>query len=178
MRFSVAWARIASQNVGLKVATAVLGIAVLSESFAIVFVASKDIPVIERECYTRLRGLASPEPTTKEIKAFLLEALPQRFDSAEVPSLEFLSISEFAVREKEQAVLKQRQISQRILVDDVVIGDKEISVVADRIVAVGKVKSALALNLKVNVQKTSRSEGNPYGLILSSVSQIEEEAKK
>ena len=58
------------------------------------------------------------------------------------------------------------------------VDGKEIVVTADRLLSVGKIKSALSLNVKAVVQQSNRTESNPYGLILSSVSQIEEKEEK
>jgi hypothetical protein len=101
-----------------------------------------------------------------------------RFDSVVYLKDGFLSIEETVFREKEQATLKQRQITQKIVVNDVKVDGKEITVFADRILSVGKIKSVLTLNLKVNVQQSNRTDSNPYGLILSSVNQIEEKEEK
>lgn len=178
MKFNVAWANVAAQNVTLKIATVVLAAVSVVQLFVIGRLASRDIPVIERGCFSRITTPKASEPTKDEIKAFLLEALPMRFDSSVYLKEGFLSLEEAGSREKEQATLKQRQIAQRIVIADVKIDGKEITVAADRLIAIGKVKSALTLNLKVTVQTTNRTESNPYGLVLSSVTQVAEKEDK
>lgn len=178
MRFSLAWAKVASQNVTLKVATVALVITSLGEFIIIGRLALRDPLVIERSCYSRVVSAKQSDPTYEEIRSFLLEALPMRFDSNGFLKDGFLSIEETVAREKEQSTLRQRQMIQKIIVSDVKNEGKDILVFSDRLMSVGKIKSALPLNLKVKVQNTNRSEANPYGLILTSISQIEEKADK
>lgn len=178
MRFSTAWAKVAAQNVTLKLATVILAGVAVVQLFVIGGLASRDLPVIERGCFSRLISTKGETPTNEEIKAFLLDALPMRFDSIAYVKDGFLSLEEAISREKEQVTLKQRQIIQRIVVSDIKVDGKDVSVFADRLIAIGKLKSALTLNLKVTVQQTNRTEANPYGLVLTSVSQIEEKEEK
>ena len=101
-----------------------------------------------------------------------------RFDSIGNSIDGWLAIEESIAREKEIATLKQRQMTQKVLVSEVKFENKDIIVTTDRIMSIGKIKSVLPLNLKVVVQQSTRSESNPYGLILSSISQIEEKEDK
>lgn len=178
MKFTTAWAKTAAQNVTLKIATLVLATVSVVQLFVVGNLASRDLPVIERGCFSRPLQAKPIDPTNSEIESFLIEALVMRFDSIGYLKDGFLSIEETASREKEQTALKQRQIQQRILVQDIKSDGKEVLVTADRILSVGKVKSALAFNLKIVVQQSNRTESNPYGLILTSVSQIEEKEEK
>lgn len=178
MKFSTAWAKTAAQNVTLKVATVILAVVSVVQLFVIAGLASRDLPVIERGCFSRALQTKPQDPTKNEIEAFIIEALPMRFDSNGYLKDGFLSIEEAVSREKEQATLKQRQIFQKIVFQDVKHNGKDVFVTADRLLSVGKIKSALTLNLKVTLQQSNRTESNPYGLILSSVSQIEEKEDK
>lgn len=178
MKFTTAWAKTAAQNVTLKIATLVLAAVSVVQLFVIGGLATRDLPVIERGCFSRPLQAKPVDPTKTEIEAFLIEALPMRFDSNGYLKEGFLSIEETVSREKEQTALKQRQIQQRIVVQDVKFNGKEILITADRLLSIGKIKSALSLNLKVIVQQSNRTESNPYGLILISVSQIEEKEDK
>lgn len=178
MKFNTAWAKTAAQNVTLKIATITLAGATITQLIVIVALATKDLPVIERGCFSRALLAKSSNSTKNEIEAFLVESLPMRFDTASYFKDGFLSIEETTSREKEQTTLKQRQISQKVVITDVKSDNKEILVQADRILSVGKIKSVLPLNLKVSLQQTNRTESNPYGLILSSVNQIEEKENK
>lgn len=178
MKFTTAWAKTAAQNVTLKIATMVLAVISVIQLFVIGGLATRDLPVVERGCFSRPLQAKPLDPTKNEIEAFLIEALPMRFDSNGYLKNGFLSIEETVSREKEQATLKQREIRQKIIIQDVKNEGKEILITADRLLSVGKIKSALTLNLKVIVQQSNRTESNPYGLILSSVIQIEEKEEK
>lgn len=178
MKFSTAWAKTAAQNVTLKIATVVLAAVSVVQLFVIGSLASRDLPIVERGCFSRALQAKPVDPTKNEIEAFLVEALPMRFDTNGYLKEGFLSIEETVSREKEQATLKQREIKQKIIVQDIKNNGKDILITADRFLSVGKIKSALSLNLKVMVQQSNRTESNPYGLILSSVTQIEEKEEK
>lgn len=178
MRFTTAWAKVAAQNVTLKVATVIMAVVTIVQLVIISGLASRDPIVIERSCFSRAIASKSPEPNKDEIKAFLLEALPMRFDSDGYFKEGFLSLEESAARDKEQTTLKQRQMNQRIIISNVVFSEKDVVVLADRLVSIGKIKSALPLNLKITLQQTNRTEANPYGLIISSITQIEDKENK
>lgn len=178
MRFSTAWVKVAAQNVTLKVATVTLSIVALTQLVIISSISSRDPIVIERACFSRTLQPKASEPTSEEIKAFLNEALSMRFDSNSYFKDGFLSLEEATTREREQATLKQKQMEQQIIISGFVIDDKSVSVLADRLISSGKIKSALPLNLKIILQKTNRTESNPYGLILSSTTQIPEKVEK
>lgn len=178
MKFTTAWAKTAAQNVTLKIATLVLAVVSLVQLSLIGGLVTRDLPVIERGCFSRPLQARPTNPTNNEIEAFLVEALPMRFDSNGYLKEGFLTIEEMVSREKEQTMLKQRQIQQRVLVEDVKSDGKEVLITANRLLSVGKIKSVLSLNLRVAVQQSNRTESNPYGLILSSVNQIEEKEDK
>lgn len=178
MRFSTAWAKTAAQNVTLKVATVVLaGVSTVQLSI-IAGLAMKDPIVIERACFTRKVIKKNPEHTQDEIKSFLIETIPMRFDSNGILSEGVLAIEETIAREKEMGTLKSRQMTQRVLVSDVTFKGKDIVAYTDRLISIGKIKSVLPLNIKVAIHQTNRSDSNPYGLIISSISQIEEKEEK
>ena len=178
MKFTTAWAKTAAQNVTLKVATVVLAIVAVVQLFVISGLATRDLPVIERGCFSRPLQTKPIDPSKTETEAFLIEALPMRFDSNGYLKEGFLSLEETVSREKEQTTLNQRQILQKIIIQDVKIDGKDILVTADRLLSVGKIKSAISFNIKVVVQQSNRTESNPYGLIISSVSQIEDKETK
>jgi hypothetical protein len=173
MRFTTAWAKVAAQNVSLKVATILLALVTVCQLGVIASIASKDALVVERGCFSKTTGAKASDPTQDEIRAFLNEALPLRFDSSAYIKNGFLSIEELTAQE--QAALKERQMLQKILVGDVQFANKEILVSTDRLISIGKVKSALPLALKVTIQQTNRTESNPYGLILTSVNEFKEQ---
>lgn len=172
MRFSTAWAKVAAQNVTLKVATVVLAVVSSVQLIIIGQVANRDPLVVERSCYSKIVEAKASVLTNDEIKSFLSESLPMRFDSNGYLKPGFLSLSEAAQRDQELQVIKQRQMLQRILISDITIAGKNITVAADRLISIGKVKSALPLTLKVVLEQTIRTESNPYGLILTNASQV------
>ena len=81
MRYSTAWAKVAAQNVTLKVATVLLGGVSIVQLFTIVGLTTRDLPVIERGCFLKALLLKGSDPTKDEIRSFLNEAIPMRFDS-------------------------------------------------------------------------------------------------
>lgn len=178
MKFSSAWAKTAAQNVTLKVATVVLAVTTISQMILIANLVLKDLPVIEKSCFSKALYTKPLVAGKDEIESFLTESLSMRFDSIAYVKDGFLSIEELSAREKEQAALKQKQINQKIIVSEIKNDGKEIIVLLDRLLSVGKVKSVLSLKIQVVLQKTNRSEANPYGLVLSSVSQIDEKEEK
>lgn len=174
MKFSYAWARVAAQNVTLKVCTVILAIVVLVQLFAITSLALRAPLIVERSCLTRTLSLASSQHSQDEIKAFLQEVLPERLDSDAHPHADYLSMEEAAAREREQAALGEKQMRQRFLFGEASISEKEILVNGDRLISIGKIKSVLPLVLRISVKQVSRSESNPYGLILATISQVED----
>lgn len=178
MRFSVAWAKTAAENVTLKVATVVLAVVVLAELTIIAGIAVKDPLIIERACFSRAIASKHASPNDEEIKSFLAEAIPLRFNSESVAKEGYLAIAEVQSRDKELAQLAQRQMSQKVITNKINILNGKIMVSADRLVSVGKIKSVLPLNLLIVLQETDRTEANSYGLIISSIEQVEVKEEK
>lgn len=174
MRFPLAWARVAAQNVTLKACTVILAIVVMVQLFAITSLALRAPLVVERSCLTRTLVLASNQHGQDEIKAFLQEVLPERLDSDAHPRADYLSMEEAAAREREQAALGEKQMRQRFLFGEASISEKEIVVSGDRLIAIGRIKSVLPLVLRVTIKQVSRSESNPYGLVLAEVSEVKD----
>lgn len=178
MRFAVAWGKIALQNISLKFATLILAIVSLSELTAIFILSSRDLPVIERSCFSKVIPAKTQNVSEEEIKSFLSESVPMRFNTDAYIKDGFLSLEELSFREKEQTALKQRQINQKVYINDIKINDKEVLINTDRVVSVASIKSVLSLNLRIILQKTNRSESNPYGLVLSQVLEQKEKSEK
>ena len=178
MKFSTAWAKVAAQNVTLKVATLILAIISVTQLGVITSLASREPLVIERSCYSRMLPTKNAQPDQNEIKGFLDVALPMRFDSDGYFKEGFLSLQEVGARDKELATIKQRQMNQKIVISDLKIAEKLITITADRLISIGKIKSALPLNLEVTLEQTNRTEANPYGLIIGAINQIEEKEVK
>ncbi len=178
MKFTVAWAKTAAQNVTLKIATITLSIIACVQLVVISITATKTPLIIERSCFSKKMQIENSQITKDEISAFLNESIPMRFDSNGSLKPGFLALDESIQREKEINILKSKQMNQKILINDIKFQDSDILVFADRIISIGKIKSVLALNIKVSVQQTTRNELNVYGLILNSVNQIEEKEDK
>ena len=172
MRFPTAWASVAMQNVTLKIATLVLTIVVVVQLIVISALSMRDLPVIERGCFSSKTAAVPRTPTDDEVNAFLAESIPMRFDTMAYQKDGFLSIDELSKREQEQSVLASRQLSQRVLISDIKHDRGNLTVVADRIFSVGKIKSVLPMILKLGLAKTNRTEANPYGLVLESTEEI------
>lgn len=178
MKFTTALAKTASQNVTLKVATVTLTFISAAQLIIIASLSLKEPLIIDRGCFSKQVSAKSAAITHDEIEAFLTEALPMRFDSNGFLKAGFLALEETASREKELAILKSKQMVQKIMISEVKFQENEIFVLIDRIISIGKIKSVLPLNLKVSLLQTNRSEANNYGLIISSISQIEEKEDK
>ena len=176
MKFPLAWARIAAQNVTLKVCASLLSLVVAVQLIAMTSLALRAPLVVERSCVTRTLALAlaSSQHSQDEIRSFLEEALPARLDSEARFHADYFSLEEGAAREREQAALSAKQMRQRFLFGRASISEKEILVSGDRLISIGKIKSVLPLVLRVTVKQVSRTESNPYGLVLAEVSEVKD----
>lgn len=143
--------------------------------FMSVFSLSQAPLVIERSCDSRVAQVLSNTQTKEEIKAFIEHALPVRFDSnlKSDPAL-WLTLDLNVARESEQKELSSKGINQRVIVRTVEVYQGRYKVEADRLIAIGPVRTAVPLNLIVDISSKVRSVSNPYGLVLSFVDQIKE----
>ena len=132
--------------------------------------------MIERTCFSKLLTTKDGTQTTSEVKAFVTEALSQRFDSVEY-GLTFLSAEERAKAQKEKDDLNSKKIRQRVLISSIDVKEEKITVDADRIIAVDEVRTAFRFPLEIKIATTSRSERNPYGLVLLSAVQVQTDGK-
>ena len=178
MRFTEVWAEVLSQNNSLKWATLSLSVLTVALATCLISLAMREPLVFERECYTKALSPTSSRPSNDEIERFIRVALSKRFDTDALDVPVFLSASELNVRSKEVEELTKKGMSQKVLMNSVKIDQGKITVDADRIISVGKVRSALPLPLNVRVKSTDRSTGNPYGMVISDVSLISGEEKK
>ena len=178
MRFTELWAEVLSQNNSLKWATLSLSVLSVALASCLLSLAMKEPLVFERECFSKSVTLVSASPSNAEIEKFIRLAMEKRFntDALDVPV--FLSASELDVRNREIDELSKKGMSQKVLINSVKIEKDKITVDADRIISVAKIRSALPLPVTVKIKQTDRSNGNPFGLILSDVSLISSEEKK
>ena len=178
MKFTSAWAKIASENANLKVVIICLSLVCLFFGVATLKLATKDAIVVERACFSKVLRPASSKRSSEEIESFLRIALSQRFDSSSEPSDGYLTTDERAVRVQEQKELTNRRLLQKVILNSVTIAGNELTINSDRLISVGDIRSAFAFTLKARIESVPRSEGNPYGLILSNINLVEKESKQ
>jgi hypothetical protein len=177
MRFTVAWANVVNENWVLKFALACLTLVLISVSVVTLKLSSKKPLVFERSCYSREVQTGDGERTPAEIETFVHEALAMRFDTLASPKPGYLSEDEEKFRIQEQQEFKKRDISQKIIVNSVVVAGEKATVNADRLFTVGQVRSALPFPLTLTLGTTARSDWNPYGLVVIQVSAPDSDKK-
>lgn len=178
MRFSMAWADVAKQNNVLRIAViGVTFVCVVVLMIALKF-AFKEPLVIERGCFSAVSATQSQAQTPQEIEAFLSEAIAERFNSNAVVVGDYFALEELKARDNEQTELARREIKQKVVVNSVMKQGDGYLVDADRILSVGKIRSAFQMPMTVTVAKATRTSGNPYGLVVVRVVPIKAEDKK
>lgn len=178
MRFTELWAEVLSQNNSLKWATLSLSVLSVALASCLLSLAMKEPLVFERECFSKAVTLVSASPSNAEIERFVRLAMEKRFNTDALDVQVFLSASELDVRNREIDELTKKGMFQKVLVNSVRIEKDKITVDSDRIISVAKVRSALPLPVTVKIKSTDRSNGNPFGLVLSDVTLISSEEKK
>ncbi len=170
MRFTVAWANVVSENLALKFVSACLVVVIFSLSIVVVKLSGKKPLIVERSCYSRALATTDPERTQAEVEAFVREALASRFDTIAQVKPGYLSQEEEKFRIQEQLELKKREMSQKLVVNSVIVNGQTIKVESDRIFSVGVVRSVLPFPLLLTLGTVPRTDGNPYGLSVLQVS--------
>lgn len=174
MKYTEAWASVASQNALLKLAISILGLLTLVLGMTTLKLTFKDAIVIERGCFSKVTNQVKDEHTKQEVETFLQEALAQRFDSMVQPVDGLVSPDELRLRQTEQKELETRNIKQRIIINQVSpSNDGAYLVDADRIIYVNELRSAFRFQLLVKLESKARSQSNPYGLLIVSAKQVE-----
>lgn len=169
MKFNIAWANIANENVSLKYALIfTLGFGVFL-GVGFLRLALKDPIVIERSCSTQMMKAVNSKPTVEEMKIFSREALMQRFSSEISANKEFLSPIELAAKKNEEGSLQKKKVSQNVIVRSVVNVKEKIYAEVDRVFMMGDSRPAYSTKLLLDIQATARTEANPYGLILNKI---------
>lgn len=122
--------------------------------------------------------MSSSRQTKEEMESFLKIAISLRFDSiiAQDPSA-YMIQDIYLNRTKEQEELKKSNVDQKIIIRSIDGKQEHFTINADRVVAVGKARSAIPIVLEARVSSKDRSLSNPYGLTLTSVEQVKEEGK-
>ncbi|MBI4925319.1 MAG: hypothetical protein HY843_05290 [Bdellovibrio sp.] len=181
MRFTTARADTVAQNLTLKVAIGFLTLCV----FVLVLTASKlalKAPlVIERACFSKAvkaASTASAQHSPQEVESFVKEAVSLRFDSDAEVKPGYLSFEEEKFRQQEQKEFSNRNMSQKVIVNSVKIDGAIVKVETDRMISVGQIRSAFNFPLVLNLATSSRTDGNPYGLLLTNATSPKKEELK
>ena len=178
MKFSNYVVHLANQNAIFKITTAVLSV-LLVVSVSVIFALSTRKPiVIEVGQESRLAIVNEMPISEEEIKNFIYKILPERFDTDLIIERSYFEDTELFARAKEQTLLKERNINQRMLINKIEISNGVIVVNSDRLISVANIKSVLPLKLRINIQRINRSASNPYGLIITRVEQLFVENEK
>lgn len=178
MKFTEAWSEVLNQNNALKITLAISTVCTFVLCVTVVRLALRHPLIVERECYSRVLVPAQTKQTVPEIEGFVRASLAKRFDSDAVDPRAFLGEEEYAYRLKEQEELTRKGMRQKVMPSAVKVTEKEILVEADRILAVGTIRSNVPFVLSVQVAATSRTPANPYGLVFQRVSQVNKEETK
>ena len=178
MKFITAWSDVLSQNQTLKIVIMCLSCLVVLLGFAAVANSFKPPLLIEKGCYNKVKQAVSDKHSETEIEAFIKWALGQRFNSDEVLVKDVLSYKESKKRKVEFKEIKHRKLKQKVIVNAVELKDGKAYVDSDRLISVGKVRSAFVFPLVVSLESVSRSMENPYGLRVKSVDEIKRKKRK
>ena len=163
------------QKSSLQIALTIMSVTASAFGIMNVFSSMKDPLIIERGCDSKIAEIQSSSQTKEEIENFIKIALSTRFDSdlKNDPAL-YLMENLQTVRNKEQADLKNKGIDQRVIVRSIKFDQSKYIVEADRLISIGKIRTAVPLDLIVDISSKVRSVSNPYGLILTFVDQIKD----
>lgn len=179
MKFSIAWAATAAQNVTLKAAVAVLGTSALVLALTCVKLALKPPLVVDRECRSEAAKLVSgSDHTAQEIETFVRAAITARFNSDAQLIPGYLAAEEETSRLAEQKELSNRGITQKVIITSVKVAGDTAAIDADRLISVGSIRSAFPFPLTAILSSITRTEINPYGLVLSKISPPKVEGSK
>lgn len=176
MRFHVAMDSLEKEIKVWRIAVGSLLVLSICLCLGILKTSQKNPLLIERGCISRTIAPLNSTVTVSEIQSFISEAIQQRFNTTEKLTT-FLSSDQVIAKNKEQTELSRQSMRQVVIVDKVVVNDKEITVMTDRLIAVGEIRSTFQFPLRVEIEKTDRTEANPYGLILSEVKNITSNSK-
>lgn len=119
-------------------------------------------------------NLLSAPHTESLIRTFLEQAIDARFSSKTDAPLNLLSPKMRAHRESEQLELSRSGVDQKVLVRTITINEDGANILSDKILAMGKLRSALHLSLTVEFRAVPRTQSNPFGLILTDCNTAQE----
>ena len=179
MKFSLSVDALSKENSFLKMVTRILLGALFLLIIQLFYLYNRDPILIE----SKTTGLQIVKPTsfvpsaedTKYAVKLMLEA---RFNSVTINSDLYLSEKQNELRKTEQDELKNKNMSQTIIVRDIKISRDEAIAEIDRVISVGDLRSAFRARLKLLFETTEPNDLNPYGLVLSLVELDKTEVKK
>jgi hypothetical protein len=171
MRFHIAMDSLEKEVKVWRIAVISLLVLSICLCLGILKTSQKNPMLIERGCISKIIDPQGPSVTVPEVQSFVTEALKQRFNSVE-KATGFLGHEQIVARQKEQMELSRQAMKQVVIVNGVLVSGEEITVMADRLISVGEIRSAFKFPLKVEIEKVDRTDSNPYGLILSEVKNL------
>jgi len=172
MKFTEAWGEVLKQNNVLKTTIIFLALSLFSVGIVALKLSTKEPFVVERGCLTKEIQSGPAKFTPNEVSVFVKEALASRFNSQGNNIPEYLAESEQSKRLQEQKEFSLKNISQTIVVREIKVTPEKVMVEADRLLAVGNVRSALPFNLQVQVSSLERTATNPYGLRIDGIQEV------
>jgi hypothetical protein len=178
MRFTKAWADVASENLVLKFVIVGLIGATVSLAFALTTYALKEPLLIERSKITKILRPVSAEHTETDITGFLKMTLSQRFHQSEEINENYFAKGEVLNKAKELKEMDSKGVDQKILVNHIEISEGVAEVDADRILMLGNIKSIMPFPLTVKIASVDRSKLNPYGLKTVEVTRVKKKEDK
>ena len=179
MKFSHSIAKDAFERSVMKLSLICLSILSLTFGVLLSLDLAKEPILVERACETKLLQTASSSQSKEEIQFFVKEAVALRFDSVITRDPSAYMVQDlFLARTKEQDELKKGGIDQRLIVRSVRLDGDHFVIDSDRLVAVGKARSAIPTTLVAKISSKGRSLTNPYGLVLLTIDQVKVEEKK
>ena len=178
MRFSQAWAKLATENQIFKVASAVLACAVIILAISTAKLSLRGAMLIERADTLHLLHSGESEPSENELRDFITHALEQRFNTDTEIADGWLAPDQEVQKSEEQKDLKGNNIRQHIIVKDIQFEKSLIKANMARIFFVGDVISGINYPVSVGLKSKSRSSNNLYGLILTHVEPIKKQEGK
>lgn len=173
MKFTLAWANVITQNLTLRALVIALSLCSVIFGISTARLALRDPFIIERGCYSQTVSPSDVKHTDTEIESFLKLAIVARYDFSIVDIKHLLSDREITARISEHEEYLKKAMTQRIIVNSIKKERDSILVDVDRIISVEKVRSALPMQVKVELRSISRTQSNPYGLILYRVTTLQ-----
>jgi len=170
MRMTEFWADLAGENIYTRSVSLGLMVVILALGALVYYQGQRRPLIIERACFSKSLNPVDARVTDEEIKSFIHEAIPIRFNSDADLNSSLISLDERRYQIVEQRDLSSKQMRQMVIIQNVKIEEDDIVFVeADRLISVGEIRSAFNFPLRVDFKQTRRTKENPYGLIVTRV---------